>query len=443
MHCICEDEECKFKNENLDEILSSQKIIFTPRDTTIGVNEIFHIFMHGSRSINVDLSFGRRNDHLKMVEKIDEAIDKFDSAYEFNVQITKICTIRGRVPRIGRMRNDHGWRLDVGGLIVLTCDDAYENCSSNEICFVSNFQRYIPNLQICDTIESENVELQVVKIVGDYVTCLIRKPGEIYSYQKLVLKQFNELYYEALDEEIEDCNFAIAHNFDLIIAPDVRSAKYYHQLRKLTKGSDIKLMAKIERNLDENLIEKIVEHFHAVLVTLSIDKVLSVSRKLNKVLLSNFPKEQCLTRSSIKLCEHVDGFILKCNGLKEVLLGMDKLEKISSKISKFAPFQEDEKNERPVSNQTKAIVCITNSSKILRNIPNSNGDPYIIVLTKDEQLSKRLNLRRNLISMVYVECEEKGLEDQTIDMMKIALKYGRHMKIFVSEEPVVERFNKN
>jgi pyruvate kinase len=463
MSCICGVENCKFneetcrrqghydlaiystqkyQNEKIKEILNSQKIIFTPTDLNIEFNEIFHIFMAGIRTINLNLSFGIKDDHLKMVKKINEAIQKFDEVYEFNEKITKICTIKGRTPRIGRMRNDNYWRLKAGELIVLTCDEAYKNCSRNEICYVSNFKRFLPMLKICDTILSETFELYVVKIVGNYVTCYVEKSGELFSFQKLNFPQFDELYHEVLDTELEDCEFAIENNFDLIIAPDVRHPKYYHQLRKSIRGSDIRIIAKIERNLEEKVLEKIVEHFYAIFITSgsSCEHVIKIAKRFNKTVIGQVPQESCLPKSFINICEHVDGFILKLNGLDEILIAIERLSQILKDIAMYKNHPE-QRNERE-ADQIKAVVCITNSGKILKNINNFDGFNFIITLTKDEKLAKRLNLKRNVIPMVYVECGHKTIEIQNIEMMKIALKYGKHAKIFVSQDPVIEKVNK-
>lgn len=432
----------KFQNEGNFRVMNTQKIIFSPSNSNLELNEIFHIFMAGIRAINVDLSYGSKVHHMELIKNINEAIQKFDKVYEFNEQITKICTINGRTNRTGRMRNDICWRLKAGELIVLTCDEAYKNCSNNLVCYVSNFKRFLPLIQICDDILSDDFELRVVKIVGQYVTCIVKKLGILYSYQKLNLPQFDEIYHEILDVEIEDCEFAIENNFDMIIVPDVRHAKYYHQLRKIIKGYNIKLIAKIEKDLDENVVEKIIQHFHGTFVTfdLKFDSILNASRKYQRILIGKYPKEKCLSSSSIKVCEHVDGFLLKCDGLSEIFIAQKKLENISKNIFNYENCHEDIKNQE-YQTKVKAIVCITNSGKTIKDI-NFKDFHFAIALVRDKMFSKILNLRKSVIPMVYVQCGEKNIETQTIEIMKIALKYGKHNRIIVSEDPVIERVNK-
>lgn len=463
-NCLCGNRHCDFSQKLLEdeihEIPKSQKIIFTSCNASLSVNDFLHVFMTGIRIINIDLLFDCKNNLLPMLANINEAIKNFEERFEFNVPITKICTLRGRTSRIGRIRNDQCWRLKAGDLIVLTCNENYQNCSTNEVCFVTNFKRIIPMLEICDTIEIKEMEFQVVKVVDDYVTCYISKSGILESHQKLSFPHLKELYHELLDCEIEDCKFAVENNFDFIIAPNVRHARYFHQLKKVVKESGIKMIAKIESELDAEVIEKIVEHFFATITTSgTFEDILKTSISPKKPIIARFPTERSLSRISIRICESVDTFIVKCNEIKDLLGTMKKLKKISEDIIKFSALNKQHDNldgslkilDEDKINYThtnafqaepevKAMVCIIHSGKAIREIAGYNNYRYILALTKDRTLAKRLHLFRNVLPMIYVDCGKKSEAEQHDELMMIALKFGKAMKIILSDEPVIERF---
>jgi pyruvate kinase len=448
--CLCGELNCEFlkRDEEMQEVPSTQKFIYKPRNIKLSSKDFIHMLINGTRVFNFDLTFNSRSNHLAMLSNFNKAIEVFGEKFEFNVPITKICTIRSRTPRIGRMRNDCSWRIKGGDLIVLTSYEIYKNCSTNEICYVTNLSRFIPMLQICDVIyvevkSEESIELQIVKIVGEYVTCCVQSSGRIESYLKLVFTQFNEQYHDLLEQEKEDCNFAIENNFDFIIVPNVRHAKYYHQLRKITRGSKVKLIAKIEEKLEEEVIEKIIEHFHAVELTIKsyFEIVLAKSKELQKTIIANFQHEKCLNKCLTKIFNNVDSIMLKGEPLEVVeqiknfsalLLQNESNKPEGDKINYTHTQQEKE-------SQIKAVVCLTNSGKAVRDIASYDKYRYIIALTKDKTLAKRMNLMKRVLPMIYVNCsEDKSVEDQKDEMMRIALKFGKAMGIIVSEEPVVE-----
>lgn len=463
MNCLCDDENCKIM-QNFEGILNDRKIIYTLKTEMMTVNDLIHIFMTGIRMINVDLLYGVNEDQMK---KINEAIQKFEDDFEFNAPISKLCTIKGRISRIGRMRNDYCWQIKYGDLIVLTCDEIYKYCSTNEVCFVTNFKRIIPLLQICDSIQiesiDENINLQVVKIIGDYVTCNILKSGKIESNQKLLFHQFDELYHELIDEEIQDCNFAKAHKFNFIIVPDVRHPRYYHKLQKEVKESEIKLMAKIERELSLQTIEKIGKHFCGIFIATNsnVQCVINSLLSYNKPVVVKFPKGKCLTRTALEIFEKADGFEVNCGNLNELIKSMKKLNNISKNIGKYSSLNkqvgfasnEDKKLEGDKTNYTytmmeesKVIVCLTHSGKAIREIVAAGYGcekfRYIIALTRDKKLAERLNILRSILPIFYVNCDGKNEEDQEDEMMAIALKFCKSMKIISTEDPIVEKINK-
>lgn len=425
MNCLCDNRHCgyfqKLRGKSVG-ISKSQKIIFTSHNSSLSVNDFVHIFVTGIRIVNIDLSFGCNGDLLRMMSNFDEAIKKFEHKLKFNEPITKICTLRGRKSRFGRMRNDKCWRLKGGNLIVLTCDERYRNSSTNEVCFVINFKRIIPLLKICDVIEikGKNMQVQVVKVIDDYITCFIEKSGTIESHEKLSFMHLQELYCELIETEIEDCKFAVDNNFDFIIACPVLSSFATYATTSLS----------------------------------SFEAILARSIFAKKPIIVKFPKAQHLTRFSN--CQNVDIYTVKCNEINDLIEILKQFKKISED-SAFNKKQDNlvglveeldvcktnytHSNSLKVESQVKAMVCITHSGRAIRDLAGSNNYRYILALTKDKTLAKRLHLFRNVLPMVFIDCSKKSEAEQRDEIMLIALKFGKAMKIIGSEDVVIERFN--
>lgn len=447
MSCMCGDENCKFENK-LKEILNYQKIIFTPK-TIMQPREIIHSLMAGVRIMNIDLSLGTKEQNLQKINSTNEGIETYQNKSELNVPITKVCTIRGRVPRTGRMRNDCVWKINENEVITLTTDKKYRFCSRKEITYVSNFRRFIPHLLVNDAIQlGKNIILLVVKVVGNcFVTCHIIKAGTLRSYEKLVLTKFRDLQREVIDKEINDCNFALEHKFDFIVVPDVRKPEYFHTIEKLVKGSDVKLIAQIESRLECDELCKIQEHFYALIMDYSgkneFECAANKAKELQKPLIARFPTESCPSRKSIRVFEACDCFMLDCKSIETVIKAMTKLKKISTNIEKYSKYNakldgEEENYSYLFSNASikaskdviaKAMVYVTHSEKAAKGISKYCQYRYLIAFTKDESVAKRLNLSRNITPMVYVECNEKAWNDQLDEMKKISTKFALKMNI--------------
>jgi pyruvate kinase len=426
--------KCAGSDENYSHakvVAHHQKLIFTPK-CVLDTSQIVQVLNAGINVINLDLSFGTTEQHLQLVSNINEAIAKFQDALEFNIPVTKICSIKGRAPRVGRMRNDCIRNIDIGDSIVLTSDTNYRTCSLKEVCYVSNFQRLIPLLQTYDRIFLGKAVLRVAKIVRCYVTCYVVREGVLKSFERLCLPNFKNLFKEATCEEVTDCEFAIKHNFDFIIAPEVLQAEHYHILKQLIDGSGIELIAKVESNVSS--LEKIQEHFFALYIDsteINIDTVAKKAKELKKPLISSFPNEKCLSGRAIRLCEACDCFILTCNNYETAKKALKRLSNISTEIEKDAHHMQnmEEREDHEPTKEAKAkkpvLIYTSLAEKIVSSKILSYADEYryLILLTKDACEARRLNMWRNITPMIYVDCENEDDEQQLSEMLKIGLKF--------------------
>jgi pyruvate kinase len=453
MNCMCGDEDCAFL-ENVNIAKESENLIFTA-DNHITQQELIHVMMTGVRILNLDLAHGTDEELQHLLENFKNAIKIFKSESKFNIHITKVCSFRGRIPRTGRMRNDCEFMLRTGDDIVLTSDDRYQNCSTNKVCYVTNFQRFLSLLKPGDEITiGGEIVLEVRKIaLSSYVTCCVVETDCLKSYQKIKIPALIDESLGPTQEECEDLEFAKRNQFDIIIVPSVNRPEYYHKLKKLIEGSEIKVIAGIEKRVAKDKIDRIIEHFYGVFIESFEDCIIAKARECKKLVIARFPREKCFGYRSTKLCDKADSLLLKPSRSLEVFHEASmKLRRVLTNLEKNRKIREElneEKHEEignicissalavTKTSAAKAIVCITQRESTARSIARSPRQCPVILLTKCPKIAKRIQLWPNVKAMVYVDCEKKTWKDQRKEMTKIASVFGKEMEMFEANNLIV------
>lgn len=441
MVCMCGDKECEFE-KLIAELENVQNLIFTPK-SSIKFREFIHVLASGVRIINIDLAFGTKKELQILIKNINWAIKIFLCQSKFNFQITKVCSIRGRVQRTGRMTNNCNWDLCLHDVIVLTCDKRYQNCSSNEVCYVSNFQRFASFLAAADVIRiGSELVLRVEKVaLNSHVTCSVIKEGRIEAYQEVKMPQLeDDQTLEPTEEELEDCELAKSHGFDFIIIPSVKKSEQFHVINDLIRGSEIETIAQIDTSLgDKETINRIIQHFYGIYVeessAYSSAYIISQAREFKKLLITR--------QGTQEFQEIADSLLMnpsKCANrvVNASVVSTNECGRDFKSRQQSVHFDDEnvcvkttfELSQKP---ETRAIVSLTQRRKTAESIAHARPDCPIILLTKCSTIAKRLQMWKNVHAMVYVECENKPLKDQRNEMMQIAGLYGIEMKMFEAD----------
>ena len=213
------------------------------------------------------------------------------------------------------------------------------------------------------------------------------------------------------------------------------------------------MIGRIEEALDNDIIERIYEHFYGLYVNskkIDLDFLTSLASKLKKPILSKFHNEG--SRHAIQICEMCDCLELKMTCLSTLIKAQRKLNRITADIDKYAEYNikpgikddikyaynySDDPSNEAENFLNKPVICITKSGKTIKNFKNR----YIIALTKDDKKAKRLQLQKNVVSMVYVDCEEKSWKEQVKEMTRIGMKYLLDHNIIVNEISAVVTYD--
>lgn len=437
-NCLCGDKDCEFHVD----LREHQNFIFTP-NCEITQQELIHVLECQVRAINLDLTHGTIEENERLIRNINWAIKIFNIESKFNIPITKLCTIRGRVPRTGRMRNDCERKLCKGNEIVLTSDKLYRLCSTNQVCYISNFDRIIPRLKPRDIIKINcEAVIKVSKIImSRYVTCCIIEPGCLGSYQKLELPIIAEDYFAQTVEELEDVEFVKKHHFDVIIIPTVNRPECFHALKKHLQDSNIKMIAEVDQRVEIETVNRIIEHFYGVCIQhKSDDYIIKKARESRKLTIAGYLQ-------SSSFCTTADAILLNCSDCAKII------SQASAKLAKEDTETDQLCNDEAISNlktdcitsalkvtrkyNAKAIVCLMQSEKNAISIASSRPSCSIIIVSKCPSIAKRLQLWKNVNAMVYVDCEEKPEKLQRKEMMQIVAMYGKAENIFKADDLVV------
>ena len=240
LKCFCNQQDCDFLSKFKTKIPNSQNLSYSINPKSKNLQQILHILISGIRILHIDLIQGTSNEIKRSLELITEAVDIFESKSTFNIPITKVCTIRGRQPRVGKMRNNCPWKLYPFEKITLTCDERYKYCCNDQVAYIYNFKSYIPLLKIEDLImiDGNKIHLKVIKIVhGTYVTCCVTKHDKLRSFKEVILPYRLEYSLLPTDNDLEDCLDALNFKFHFLVIPKVRSPEYFHILNKILKSN--------------------------------------------------------------------------------------------------------------------------------------------------------------------------------------------------------------
>lgn len=467
--CFCNLKDCNFLNKFKNKIPNSQNLSYTINPKSKNLQQIIHILISGIRNLHIDLIQGTSNEIKRSLELITEAIDIFESKSTFNIPITKVCTIRGRQPRVGKMRNNCPWKLYPFEKITLTSDDRYKYCCNDQVVYIYNFQRFIPMLKIEDVIliDGNKIHLKVIKIVqGTFVTCCVTKHDKLRSFKKVTLPYRLEYSLQPTDNDLQDCWDAVNFKFNFLVVPKVKSPEYYHILNKILKDNQnedhhVKLLAEVDAD-DVSDVDKIIEHFYGVWISPGCtadmkmeEYIMTKCRAMKKPLILELTKQRSPGSQAIKNIESADCFFMlesKCpDDIKIIQRADATLRKITNEILKYQDLNDEEPIELNFLNscspliskiqKAKVVICVTNTGASAINLSQLRLKSLIIALTKIPNVAARLNVWKNVKPMVYVNCDHKCWTDQVNEMVQIALKYGTQLGLINTGDIIISCFN--
>lgn len=212
------------------------------------------------------------------------------------------------------------------------------------------------------------------------------------------------------------------------------------------------MIGQIDPAVTKEKTDRIIEHFYGVFVGESWfdpndEYVVKKARELEKLVSSGGGSKTCEVADSLLLKPVKCGICIhKVNEeLTKIMENATQMIEVEENQSGMTEnLQEDDRAvciaptlELSSNPETKAVVCLTQKRKTAETIAHARPRCPIIVLTECPSIAKRLQMWRNVSSMVYVDCGNKNWKDKKIEMMQVVLVFGKEMNIFDSEELLV------
>ena len=195
--------------------------------------------------------------HIQLVRKTAKSLDK---------HVGVLLDLQGPKIRLGKFKNkkvflkkDQSYVLTVGSFIG---DDKKGSVG---------YPEFVNDVQIGETIyiDDGKVQLRIDKKTDKEVMCIVVKEGEISNHKGINLPLTNISMPALTEKDKHDTLLAIKNKFDYVALSFVSHPEDIYQLRTFldeNKGSHIKIIAKIERQVAIDNIIPIINASDAIMV---------------------------------------------------------------------------------------------------------------------------------------------------------------------------------
>lgn len=265
----------------MEKIQKRTKIVATLGPASAKKEILASMIAKGVDVCRLNFSHGSQEDHLKVIETINEINDQYD----FNVGI--LADLQGPKIRIGKMI-EGGAILVNGSKIEMTTKELIGDENRIYITY-ENFPNDVKEDEII-LLDDGKLQLRVLNTNHvDTVTCEVVHGGILTSRKGVNLPNTKVSIPSLTEEDLDNLNFALDHGADWIAMSFVRSAEDIQQCKEIitAKGSHAKVIAKIEKPEAIENIDAIIEATDAVMVArgdLGVEMPMEVVPGLQKVI---------------------------------------------------------------------------------------------------------------------------------------------------------------
>ena len=235
------------------------KIIATIGPACHEVETIKAMIDHGVDVFRLNFSHGTLDDHGRFLDAINAARGEH---HHTAAVVGDLCGPKIRTACI----EPEGQTLNVDDEITVTSDPN----DSSPTCFGTNYDNLVRDVMVGHRmfIDDGRIALRIIAKKDDQITCRVLSPGALYSHKGVNLPDSDISSPSITDRDWQCVNWAIEHQLEFLALSFVRTADEIHQLKDYIKkaGSDIKVIAKIEKPQAVDHLEDIITASDVVLV---------------------------------------------------------------------------------------------------------------------------------------------------------------------------------
>ena len=239
---------------------SQTKIIATLGPASRDIETLRKMFLEGIDLCRINFSHGNHKEH----NEYSDNIKRLNSELKSHVSI--LGDLQGPKIRLG-MVQDEGLRVTAGDVIYITNIPT----KSGKDTILVNYERFPVDVEPGDTVLLDDGKIKLLVENTDKkekVTTKVIFGGIILSRKGVNLPDTKISIPGFTPKDKEDALFAIENDFDWIALSFVRDDSDVVELRKIieSRGSSMKIIAKIEKPQAVTNIDKIIEKTDAVMV---------------------------------------------------------------------------------------------------------------------------------------------------------------------------------
>ena len=231
---------------------------------TLGPNaNNFDTFLKLGKYMDVarfNFSHGDYKEHKERLELLKKVRS------ELNRQIPALLDTKGPEIRTGKLKNNQKVILKEGCEIVLTMDEI----DGDEKKIYINYETLYKDIKKGSKILIDDglIELEVIDIEKKEIRCKILSGGELGEKKGVNVPGVKINLPDLTEKDIQDINFGIEEDFDIIAASFVRSASCINQIRELCKKKNCEkiIIAKVENSEGLSNIDEIIDASDGIMI---------------------------------------------------------------------------------------------------------------------------------------------------------------------------------
>ena len=214
---------------------------------------------HGVDVFRLNFSHGTLAEHGAFLELLNAARSEHQHT---TAVVGDLCGPKIRTANI----EPKGQTLNVGDEITITGDPN----DGSPRRFGTNYDNLVADVAVGHRvfIDDGRIALRVIAKDDDQITCRVLSPGALHSHKGINLPDSDISSPSITDRDWQCVNWAIEHKIEFLALSFVRTADEIRQLKDYIKkaGSDIKVIAKIEKPQAIDHLENIITASDVVLV---------------------------------------------------------------------------------------------------------------------------------------------------------------------------------
>ncbi|MTI89227.1 MAG: pyruvate kinase [Balneolaceae bacterium] len=461
------------------------KIVCTIGPSCNTQEKIEDLLLHGMNVARLNFSHGTHQDHAHVIQYIRKAARK----YKYSVPV--LMDLQGPKIRVGQMK-DGGQDLETGSFIKITADDVI----GDEKTIPIDYGNLIQEAEVDNSILLDDglLEFRITEKHDDHLMAKVVVGGILKPRKGVNLPNVRLSIPALTEKDLEDLEFGLKQDVDLIALSFVRSAKDVRDIisRVRAAGSQAAIIAKIEKPEAVEVIDEIIEEADGVMVArgdlgieipteevplvqkMIIEKcrmagkpVITATQMLDSMINNPRPTRAESSDVANAVLDGTDAVMLSGETAAgdypmEAVNVMDRIcrsiEEKRTAIYNSLEYRKPEWKEKQVIEslayscvtiadnvEAKAISTITHSGSTARRIAKFRPQVPIVAFTESQKVRRQLNLVWGVFS---VRLEELFDTDRSVKMMEDYLKENGMVKdgdrvIVATGMPIAKRGRTN